>query len=228
MAFLEDLLTFERKLTEGAEVVVLPRKLSLRGLFSRKDTQPSCYKKHQTKAGLPVVLLHDCKGRLFLSPDEGVFSRSKSWNNQVPLAKGFYLQETCECRTESRPRIFGSKISKSFHHAETNDAIDVSVGYVVAQEGIPTAVRISYGIKLEEHPNFKTVVFEAYRLAGDVVAAGPLVCGSQKNFKLPEGCGVNHEETLEYLVSFIRQEKLSPVEFKFLFHLSYVRPRMLH
>ena len=79
MSFLDDLLTLDAPLEEGQQLVTFPR--TWRNNLPW-NAQPFCYKAHQTKAGLYVVLRHDADGRVTKRNLEGKF------NITTPLVYG--------------------------------------------------------------------------------------------------------------------------------------------
>lgn len=93
MTILEDLLEFEKPLSEGVRVETskLPKK-SFWDKFRKRPAERGHYKYHRTKAGLYVVLPHNSDGSLDLQADQlKGFCFSSVFGISPALPENFYL-----------------------------------------------------------------------------------------------------------------------------------------
>ncbi len=221
MSFLDNLLTLENPLHKGTQILTFPR--SLRTYLFGPD-KPFCYKAHQTKAGLYLVLPHTKKGSVFLNyPHEG-FTETKNFHHPHTYLDSFYVEQTM---TKREKRLsFASQVSKVIVHPETQTNLKISVSYGMAEEGKPFRLRLHYTL-LFEQGHYKMVLFDIYRNQGtkQIMARGPEI---KTNMTRKDFFPVDYEATLENLVNLITMPEIGPEQFSLLLTDSYVALHTLH
>ncbi len=223
MSFLENLLALENPLDAGREILRFPR--TWRDCLPWNN-RPFCYKAHQTKGGLYLVLPHDKEGSLFLNYPKEEFVEAKDYYYPYPSIDLFYVERVLTRR--DKDLSFASLVSRDTFHSETKTAVKISVSYGVTSQAVPIGLRVYYTMLLHQH-HYKEVLFEVFRdsITGTISARGPRI---KTNVHLPrEGQWLtNHDATLENLVDLITEKELGPEQFSPLLTDAYVVQHTLH
>lgn len=233
MGYLDSLLAFKGELNKGTKLYFqggLRKSVWTKGwekLSGKKS--PDEYRVHKTKAGLLAVLPHNSDNSLFVHPTEqDKFYRVNNWPEGGIIGNGFALTETVEKKIDELI-VYGSSIRKSAYCQELEFGADVFVNHSVSEEGNIVNLTFCYNIISKPHKKAKTVWFDVFpdNFQKEAMACGPLPAGLVLQ-KIPPGCSINYEATLENLVQLIKPDKMTTRTIFSLFSLDYLVPRVLH
>ena len=223
MSFLDDLLTLDAPLEEGQQLVTFPR--TWRNNLPW-NAQPFCYKAHQTKAGLYLVLPHNKDSSLFTHYPQKELGKTKQLKVPDFSLDVFSLEQVST--KKGKELVFESLLSRSRFHNQTQTGVKISYSYGISSEGLPIHLQIDYNLTLHRD-DYRKVSFEVYRHKGfeGVSAKGPKI---EDNLDIPyrDFWPTNYDATLQNLVELISEEELGPMQFYPLLSLNYVEQHLLH
>ena len=234
MSFLDNLLTLAAPLEQGQQLITFPR--TWRN-YLPWNNQPFCYKAHQTKAGLYVVLPHDHDGSLFLKHPKKEFVQDPQSPSECLLDNIFFLQETFtkspklsskqKGNKQSEELILGSTISRHNFSSQPYATSTISISYGVTAKAVPTFLRISYELVSDKY-FFTKAQFNVYKnLAnGRAYAVGPQVTTNIAPFHKMQL--VNYDTTLENFVELVSDPDFSLDQFFSLLNFDYLEQHVLH